>query len=308
MVCTACGNKQCGLGENKCNCPTDCLAETPTPPTPLPPEVCLKQGEQIHLPFDDGTLSREEVVNFCCEGLSQYILDATSQFVYIECRIPEAGKDCVNEFYLYNYDVAHPDQNPQCCAGLRPTLLMQRIISQDGINNCPAIPESYPPPIAEACSACGDGACGIIENDCNCPDDCSGAKPRTCLQNNESIQVRIGGRGSTKNICCEGLADYVTDITENKMTVTCRTPNQNTTCLDEFQVSDYISDTESRAIGCCEELQSITIEEDVTEDSQCKAYPAVFPPPYLSACSTCGDGTCGPIENICNCREDCPIE
>jgi len=52
-VCTKCGNKICGLGENKCNCPNDCLGPTPTPiptiiptpiptvrPTPPPPRKC----------------------------------------------------------------------------------------------------------------------------------------------------------------------------------------------------------------------------------------------------------------------------
>jgi len=50
-VCAKCGNKICGPGENKCNCPQDCLLSvptitliptlTPTPkPTPVPPRKC----------------------------------------------------------------------------------------------------------------------------------------------------------------------------------------------------------------------------------------------------------------------------
>lgn len=52
-ICAKCGNKICGPGENKCNCPNDCLGPRPTPsptikptptptakPTPVPPRKC----------------------------------------------------------------------------------------------------------------------------------------------------------------------------------------------------------------------------------------------------------------------------
>ena len=52
-VCAKCGDKICGSGENKCNCPGDCFSPKPTPsptvkptptptakPTPVPPRKC----------------------------------------------------------------------------------------------------------------------------------------------------------------------------------------------------------------------------------------------------------------------------
>jgi hypothetical protein len=42
-ICTKCGDGTCGLGENKCNCPSDCPSPTPTTsPSPVPVPGCHK--------------------------------------------------------------------------------------------------------------------------------------------------------------------------------------------------------------------------------------------------------------------------
>lgn len=59
---------------------------------------------------------------------------------------------------------------------------------------------------------------------------------------------------------------------------------------------------EAKIIGavCCEGLECIGLEHPTAGGCLSDA------PPSLFVCSACGDGTCGPSENSCNCSVDCP--
>jgi hypothetical protein len=76
-VCTKCGNRRCGIGENKCNCPKDC------------PEDCSGLG-QIGNQHD------------CCEGLHEIPSGYRDGVIYCtsevcgdgHCRSVENGDNC----------------------------------------------------------------------------------------------------------------------------------------------------------------------------------------------------------------------
>ncbi len=91
--CTDCGDGICGLGENECRCPFDCLVTN-----------CTAEGDSHGI--YPGALP-------CCAGLAN-----------VGCNVLGTNGQCT------------------ACAG------------------------------ASYCTDCGDGVCGLGENECRCPADC----------------------------------------------------------------------------------------------------------------------------------------
>lgn len=123
---------------------------------------------------------------------------------------------------------------PPCCAGLTD---VGCDALDSGSGTCQTCDGN------SVCSNCGNGICGLGENECRCPADCPPGV--VCTPEGSSHGISPGAPP-----CCAGLTD-----------VGCDVPDSNDTCA-----------------GCM----------------------------GASYCVNCGDGICGPGENVCRCAIDCP--
>jgi hypothetical protein len=70
--------------------------------------------------------------------------------------------ECIKEGEMYN---EYESPSAKCCDGLTPKL--DTAVASDGETCGPAECPCY------VCVKCGDGECGLGENKCMCPEDCS---------------------------------------------------------------------------------------------------------------------------------------
>ena len=135
-VCVACGDGQCGAGENPCNCPDDCAED--------PVDLCALAGGTCSVSCPDGDVI---VADAGCPVDSQ-------------CCVKHTGCLGLGAGFL------DFDTTGKCCEGFVPASDCDPM--EDGACSCPKCP-------CYLCLPCGDGTCGPFENACNCPADCSGA-------------------------------------------------------------------------------------------------------------------------------------
>jgi hypothetical protein len=164
---------------------------------------------------------------------------------------------------------------PECCAGLGKVPCDAPDLN-GACQSCDG---------ASVCVACGDGQCGLGENPCNCPADCTNEPPDLCA---------LAG-GACVETCNEGgMAEYVVDNAGCKEGALCCVP-QYEACLGlGGGFLDF--DTEGK---CCEGLVASN-DCGLMDDGACSCPKC---PCYL--CLPCGDGECGPFEHACNCPADC---
>ena len=135
-LCVACGNGQCGPGENPCNCPADC--------TNGPVDLCALAGGTCAAQCADGDTV---VANAGCP-----VDDA--------CCVKPAGCLGLGAGFL------DFDTEGKCCEGLVASSDCD--VMEDGSCSCKKCP-------CYLCLPCGDGVCGPFEHACNCPADCAPA-------------------------------------------------------------------------------------------------------------------------------------
>jgi hypothetical protein len=191
IVCTACGDGECGIGETFCSCPQDCDQECVTLGGVMIGESGCCEGNPYvtALPLSDDPGCALYVCTECGTGTCDYgeRADTCPQ----DCAI-----DCVDEGGI-------PGADEECCPGL--AVLNSNYIPDGG--QCQGA-WCYEP----VCASCGDGNCGIGENYCSCPDDCG---DRTC--------VHAGGMAMDDGIndCCPGLSPVAVPGTGGCQQYTC---------------------------------------------------------------------------------------
>jgi hypothetical protein len=310
-ICASCGNGTCGPGENLCNCPHDCpggakcVAEGESRPVvPDAPECCAGLAPiPCGGPGEDGTCPAEPCVGAAiCASCGNGTCGPGENI----CNCPDdcdAGAQCTAEG---ESRPAVPNAL-ECCAGLEPIGCDGPV--EDG--DCPDTPCLG----VSICANCGDGECGPGENHCNCEDDCQG--PVACVTEGGSTPVVPDAPK-----CCEGLEPISCHVPGEDDS--CETPCMgvsicakcgNGTCgpgenlcncpLDCEAGAQCIEEGGSRPVvpnapECCAGLAPIPCGGP-GEDGACPADPCVG----AAICASCGNGTCGPGENICNCPADC---
>lgn len=99
-ICTYCGNGECGLGENICNCPMDCLEP--------PPEKteCEQQGGVCvpWNPFNDPCPPGTKPTGLPCKYKSE-----------VCCQKSEATNDCGADFFSCGVDSDCVKTDASCC-------------------------------------------------------------------------------------------------------------------------------------------------------------------------------------------------
>lgn len=205
MVCAACGDGVCGLGETACNCAGDCgtqcvpaggaRASGPDAPacceglSALPAHTAQPSGA---CDFDE----EREICSACGDGACDPGENACN--CPADCAPPCYGEGETRPTGLDD------DEVPACCEGL--IALSCAGPSEFGMCfDCIG---------TEICTACGDGTCGIGENDCNCPADCDAEA--ACVPAGETVPVVPDAPE-----CCEGL-----------QVIGCAAPNADGMCED----------------------------------------------------------------------------
>gem|GEM_PF-1792749 len=136
-VCVACGDGQCGPGENPCNCPADCTNE--------PVDLCALAGGSC--------------TELCNEG-------GMAEYVVADAGCKEGSVCCVPDYdgcFGLGGGFLDFDTEGKCCEGLVASSDCD--VMEDGSCSCPKCP-------CYVCLPCGDGVCGPFEHACNCPADC----------------------------------------------------------------------------------------------------------------------------------------
>jgi len=327
FVCTACGDGECGIGENPCNCQEDCGECEPGDTLPY---RCQNTNQQV--PWctcnDDRTwdciLSPENQCRKECHQAGEHFIDYEGTEVC--CEGLTRADDCVP-------DVVNGEVTCACF-------------------DCPCF----------VCVECGDDVCGAGENFCTCAEDCPlpectpGATLPCGCQNNLAETPpcwTCDENGAwqpidyTTDPClCQASSDcsegFVCELNSGQCLPDCRLfdcePGTDCNICGEFQVCHpdtglCVGDCRYLDFACpegerCDEDLGICVPvclgegerfEDFNTEGKCceglVAIPDHFPenghcvgpncPCFI--CTRCGtdDGVCSLGENRCNCPEDC---
>ena len=167
---------------------------------------------------------------------------------------------------------------------------------------------------AVICARCGNGLCGLGENACNCAQDC--APGGACAAAGESVPVVPGAPD-----CCDGLHPIGCDapgdfglcpdecvgaiVCANCGNGSCGPGENRCNCADDCSTGSQCAAEGTSvplipgALECCGGLEPIGCE---TPEGA-----GLCPQECVGAavCARCGNGSCGPGENECNCAVDC---
>ena len=189
---------------------------------------------------------------------------------------------------------------PGCCAGLAGSAMYE--LSAAG--TC------LPLDGAGVCIDCGDGRCGPGEDVCNCPEDCD---PTGCVAAGGTVPVVPDAPS-----CCDGLEQVAQYDVVNGSCLALPGAMVCVLCGDDHcgpgeDACSCPADCDPPA-GCVAEGGSFAVVPDALPCCDglvpvgCGAPTGAgtcAPCVGASYCARCGDGLCGPGENICRCPDDC---
>jgi hypothetical protein len=216
-------------------------------------------------------------------------------------------------------------ENPSCCADS-----WGEVCAELALEVCDICSD-------EPVDTCGDGVCQGSESDTDCPEDCMGGEPTSCIEDNCSLGQCLDFDDCAKTVdcmndcddvacaegCLEDTAGAMLQLLDAALacgtesgcfeggTQTPPTDDCLTSSCDSGNCGDFPECAE--ALNCMDACSTKACAEACIEAS-----PSIFQPPLaslldcgvLSGCfsdggSVCGDGWCVPPESADSCPEDC---
>jgi hypothetical protein len=307
FVCTQCGNGDCGLGENKCSCPSDCLK----PGECIDASYCDDGDECTKDACSNGLCVHEKipgcVINCkqdveCGAGLYCQFPDGTcgANVLGVCTQIPEGctkiydpvcgcdgvtyGNPCMMQMAKKSMKYegeckvecipeggtyfGNSGNDNQCCAGLKPIFECMEEVWCDPAGGC-KVGCACPDCYCFVCAACGNGKCGIGENSCSCPTDCK--PPLECSFDKDCDDANK----CTKDTCVQGkcLHEKGQEICKDQIDNDCDGQIDEKECLG----------------GSCGGIAGLTC---AATNQYCKFAPAT--------CNIMDNmGTCTPVPTMC---------
>jgi hypothetical protein len=285
-----CGDGLCDPSETAGTCAKDCSSP------------CLGEGQVAY------TYSPSARITFwsgrgCCAGYA--LIGNEKGYV---CT----GMTCVSE---EDKEIINSNQYSGCCEGLQQNWLPSGgnpfyhfSCTRCGNGKCDLGETNSN--CAKDC-VCGDGRCDPIESDITCPQDCllacrkegemTGMGTPGCCQGltplsrlnvpyNDGCEAMTGS-GSVCTRCGDGACGLGEDYC--KCPKDCKKPE----CFADGVSFRGGSDDPSKY--CCPGLKALT--QTASLNMSCGSYSEH----YTCTAAMCGDGTCGPGEDMCNCPTDC---
>ncbi|MFA6700941.1 MAG: hypothetical protein WCS28_12335 [Thiomicrospira sp.] len=191
-----CGNGVCGTGEDRCNCPQDCI--------PTSPKTCVETCKDMgwgsgYCDSYTRVFGVEDVYQVSCMAGNTQLANNFSSDCKLTTGLTDEGRECccvakparkcieegkgitpfvelpANASYgLMHINYRQHIENEKCCAGL-VAVKNSRLHNGRCVSTGPAINMSLnvqPKRGEYLCTKCGNGVCGTGENQCNCPADC----------------------------------------------------------------------------------------------------------------------------------------
>ncbi len=199
-----------------------------------------------------------------------------------------------------------------CC----PWLGSRDLCDVTGFEDCECLGEEY------ICTDCGDWQCEPWENSCNCPEDCGEEPPPPgcdpwgfdgsfcpdgsfCAAPPYACEVGgIVGECIPLNATCSMIFEPVCSCNHNDYNSVCEAhqASENVAwfgpCEVEdsecFWLGDEIGAGVPSSVKCCGDLDKV--KDAALNTDLCTPMPG-----YV--CVKCGDGICGPGENVCICND-----
>ncbi len=175
IVCTKCGDGQCGKGETKCNCPEDCREAESS--TKVPKKTCSEECKEREWdygicrswkPTDDLWRCKHDELDIGYTA-DCYVPSGTIKESKTCCCGGNINKECAKAGEEIS-PVEHR-QGTKCCNGLVGIVPGRWLYPLDHAD-CSIVPPYETPHVQ--CTPCGNGLCETEygENSCNCPKDC----------------------------------------------------------------------------------------------------------------------------------------
>jgi len=306
-ICGICGDKVCGTGENKCNCPQDCSTVTATCA-----EVCKAQG-YANGQCNTYAISPEGMKNKCPVGYVASNQSASDCQIRRDANgIPVIGvgavcccgnnltSKCLQEgqsAFISN------QQYSGCCEGLQ----------QNWLNVAPTTPQYN-------CTNCGNGKCDYGETAATCSADCGGSTAQ-CIKEGMTF-FEESEYSTTINQCCSGLVKIrYAECDPATSSSACFSDSQYI-CVKPANASKYIKKTYACSSnqdcvsdsGTCHQCFNKTFWNALSADKK-EQYLCAGIGDALCKCqngncvvsSICGDGICDTAkgETAATCPKDC---
>lgn len=303
-----CGDGVCAPPENPCTCPVDCglpmLTEVGRcadgidndcdgpidcadpdcagdPACTCGDGVCAPPENPCTCPIDCGLPAPEGLGLTCADGIDN---DCDG---FIDCADPGCAG---NPACVCGNGVCTPPENQcNCPIDCGPPTITEVGLCTDGLDNdCDGPTDCADPDcIGDPACLCGNGACDPGENPCNCAVDCGP------VALNE-----VPGTTCTDGIDndCDGPIDCADPDCTTDPACLCGDgiclPTEICTCPADCGVPPAV---ETPGLNCTDGLDNDCDNRTDCADLDCASDPACL----------CGNGTCSPGENPCNCPADC---
>lgn len=246
-------------------------------------------GEWLEYTVDVASSGNYDIIARCAGGPSTFHIEFDS--------VDKTGPISTTETGGWQVWQDFPAQATSLSAGMQ---VMRVYIDSAGCN-------MYTLDIAQGASYCGDGNCDPDEDINSCPQDCGGGycgdgtcnAGENCNTCSQDCISKTRGKPGTTYCCGDGTCEGAEDSSNCAVDCGGGSYCDDGTCdpgEDQCSCPEDCGTPPSTETNC-----SDGVDEDCDNDTDCDDSDCLGDP----ACPSCGNATCDPGEDQCNCPADC---